>query len=250
MYMYVRHGRTDKNLCRCFGAPARRVFPDHLITCTLSPSARADRQEPLPMFGAPARRVSTDHLITQRHRLPLVFAQLAAVSHALRAVGMRGAAGALLMNFPPRPRGPGSLCVARTPLGFAERLAGEKWRAAGAQGGGCAAAALPPDAEQFCACFLLSAASTQSACSAWQAEPALTHRHPRKHARFGRCQRQKTRRCSPSFTESSPPSLSPGAHALRRSGAPAGPVRLPAPGRRRQLRSRRQLRRGVVAGGR
>ena len=26
-------GRTDKNLCRCFGAPARRVFPDHLITC-------------------------------------------------------------------------------------------------------------------------------------------------------------------------------------------------------------------------
>ena len=31
----VRHhppGRTDKNLCRCFGAPACRVFPDHLIT--------------------------------------------------------------------------------------------------------------------------------------------------------------------------------------------------------------------------
>ena len=30
----VRHhppGRTDKNLCRCFGAPACRVFPDHLI---------------------------------------------------------------------------------------------------------------------------------------------------------------------------------------------------------------------------
>ena len=25
-------GRTDKNLCRCFGAPARRVFPDNLIT--------------------------------------------------------------------------------------------------------------------------------------------------------------------------------------------------------------------------
>ena len=23
---------SDKNLCRCFGAPARRVFPDHLIT--------------------------------------------------------------------------------------------------------------------------------------------------------------------------------------------------------------------------
>ena len=25
-------GRTDKNLCRRFGAPACRVFPDHLIT--------------------------------------------------------------------------------------------------------------------------------------------------------------------------------------------------------------------------
>ena len=35
----VRHhppGRTDKNLCRCFGAPVRRVFPDHLITVHLS----------------------------------------------------------------------------------------------------------------------------------------------------------------------------------------------------------------------
>ena len=29
-------GRTDKNLCRCFGAPARRVFPDHLITYLLT----------------------------------------------------------------------------------------------------------------------------------------------------------------------------------------------------------------------
>jgi hypothetical protein len=163
---------------------------------------------------------------------------------------MRGAAGALLMNFPPRPlwawqpvRGSNAARLCRA-AGWGEMAC--SWGA----GGGCAAAALPPDAEQFCACFLLSAASTQSACSAWQAEPALTHRHPRKHARFGRCQRQITRRCSPSFTESSPPSLSPGAHALRRSGAPAGPVRLPAPGRRRQLRSRRQLRRGVVAGGR
>ena len=25
-------GRTDKNLCRCFGAPGCRIFPDHLIT--------------------------------------------------------------------------------------------------------------------------------------------------------------------------------------------------------------------------
>ena len=30
-------GRTDNNLCRCFGAPARRVSPDHLITyCEVS----------------------------------------------------------------------------------------------------------------------------------------------------------------------------------------------------------------------
>ena len=30
----VRHhppGRTDKNLCRCFGAPARRVFPAAML---------------------------------------------------------------------------------------------------------------------------------------------------------------------------------------------------------------------------
>jgi len=31
----IRQGGPDKHLCRCFGAPARRVFPDHLITCTL-----------------------------------------------------------------------------------------------------------------------------------------------------------------------------------------------------------------------
>ena len=28
--------RTDKNLCRCFGAPVRRVLPDHLITYLLT----------------------------------------------------------------------------------------------------------------------------------------------------------------------------------------------------------------------
>ena len=31
---------TDKIFCRCFGAPACRVFPDHLITF-LSPEAAA-----------------------------------------------------------------------------------------------------------------------------------------------------------------------------------------------------------------
>jgi hypothetical protein len=87
--------RTDKNVCRFFGAPPRlaacRVFPDNLITyftCQYAdgggagvlspggvahgppsgagdrprttavdrrstPSARADRQEPLPMFRCP-----------------------------------------------------------------------------------------------------------------------------------------------------------------------------------------------------
>ena len=33
-------GRTDKHLCRCFGAPARRVFPDHLGQ---SPTSRKTR---------------------------------------------------------------------------------------------------------------------------------------------------------------------------------------------------------------
>jgi hypothetical protein len=35
----VRHhppGRTDKNLCRCFGAPDCRVLPDHTITAASS----------------------------------------------------------------------------------------------------------------------------------------------------------------------------------------------------------------------
>jgi hypothetical protein len=34
--------RTDKHLCRCFGAPARRVFPDHLITDHLILSSSSD----------------------------------------------------------------------------------------------------------------------------------------------------------------------------------------------------------------
>ena len=138
--------------------------------------------------------------------LPLVFAQPAAVSQCLWAVGMRGAAGELLTNFPPRPlwawqpvRGSSAARLCRA-AGWGEMAC------SGGAGGGCAAAALlclqPPP---FCACVLLSAASTQAACSAWQAGPALTHRHPRMHARFGRCQRQRTRRCSPSLTESSPP---------------------------------------------
>ena len=28
-------GRNDKNLCRCFGAPACRVFPDHLLITSI-----------------------------------------------------------------------------------------------------------------------------------------------------------------------------------------------------------------------
>jgi hypothetical protein len=49
--------------CRCFGAQACRVFPDFFITRIAirntavdrrsTPSARADRQEPLPMFRCP-----------------------------------------------------------------------------------------------------------------------------------------------------------------------------------------------------
>ena len=58
----VRHyppGRTDKNLCRCFGAPVRRVFPDHLITPLRSPITTP---EPLPLLPlcptAPCHAVS------------------------------------------------------------------------------------------------------------------------------------------------------------------------------------------------
>ena len=40
-------GRTDKNLCRCFGAPACRVFPDHLITSLLLYGAIAGWSDPL-----------------------------------------------------------------------------------------------------------------------------------------------------------------------------------------------------------
>ena len=39
----VRHhppGRTDTNLCRCFGVPACRVFPDHLIDRSIRGSGR------------------------------------------------------------------------------------------------------------------------------------------------------------------------------------------------------------------
>ena len=43
----VRHhppGRTDKNLCRCFGAPACRVFPDHLMISNALPQGRLPRR--------------------------------------------------------------------------------------------------------------------------------------------------------------------------------------------------------------
>ena len=48
-------GRADKNLCRCFGAPARRVFPlSYLLTY---------HQLFCRCFGAPACRAFPDHLI-------------------------------------------------------------------------------------------------------------------------------------------------------------------------------------------
>ena len=34
-FYYYTFGRTDKSLCRFFGAPACRVFPDHLIKVDL-----------------------------------------------------------------------------------------------------------------------------------------------------------------------------------------------------------------------
>ena len=47
-------GRTDKNLCRCFGAPARRVFPDHLITYAQRSFPREHAEE-LPSLSSPPR---------------------------------------------------------------------------------------------------------------------------------------------------------------------------------------------------
>ena len=52
----VRHhppGRTDQNLCRCFGAPAVacRVFPDHLITTSTVPPLRVSVNLPLRWTG-------------------------------------------------------------------------------------------------------------------------------------------------------------------------------------------------------
>ena len=67
----VRHhppGRTDKNLCRCFGAPARRVFPDHLITGKNIVRRSTPSRIPHPPAHhprvAPACRVFPDHLIS------------------------------------------------------------------------------------------------------------------------------------------------------------------------------------------
>jgi hypothetical protein len=48
-------GRTDKNLCRCFGAPARRVSPDHLITCCFPSRSVFQPQK----FACPTRRKSS-----------------------------------------------------------------------------------------------------------------------------------------------------------------------------------------------
>ena len=46
-------GRTDKKLCRCFGAPVRRVFPDHLITGLLSVPFLLNGPFYLPLINGP-----------------------------------------------------------------------------------------------------------------------------------------------------------------------------------------------------
>ena len=70
----VRHyppGRTDKNLCRCFGAPACRVFPDrskevsqyllltYLLTYLLTGEPRGDEARPEPRLQPRRREVFT-----------------------------------------------------------------------------------------------------------------------------------------------------------------------------------------------
>ena len=42
----------DKDLCRCFGAPARRVFPDHLITLPNCQSAFVEYHPGVQKFGS------------------------------------------------------------------------------------------------------------------------------------------------------------------------------------------------------
>ena len=53
-------GGTDKNLCRCFGAPARRVFPDHLITYSRALERPFDTF--VPSFD--------DECLSERRRVP------------------------------------------------------------------------------------------------------------------------------------------------------------------------------------
>ena len=69
----VRHhppGRTDKNLCRCFGAPARRVFPDHLSTSYLHHGYRGQQVIPVTVVipwlyrGYPGYRGANNFLFT------------------------------------------------------------------------------------------------------------------------------------------------------------------------------------------
>ena len=57
-------GRTDKNLCRCFGAPARRVSPDHLITRT---TVGLVESVPITRFCAEEHRARVDGRATARH---------------------------------------------------------------------------------------------------------------------------------------------------------------------------------------
>ena len=70
----VRHhppGRTDKNLCRCFGAPACRVSPDHLIRPESAPCAAARSYPPHSQPRAPAARLRLPRYTSwARHELP------------------------------------------------------------------------------------------------------------------------------------------------------------------------------------
>ena len=103
---FFRHhppGRTDKKLCRCFGAPACRVSPDHLITVSFLASALSlpctrscDTRSPQEMFteSATASNPEAPSSLTQHDALCrcLVLCRLGLVQrrHAVAHVAVEG----------------------------------------------------------------------------------------------------------------------------------------------------------------
>ena len=79
---------TDKNLCRCFGAPVRRVFPDHLIIWKgflFLPAVREFHPPPTPRLG-----FALSERITAAHEDVVAARSVVAVADVATSVGCRG----------------------------------------------------------------------------------------------------------------------------------------------------------------